>query len=225
MVDAILDHSKSHRCKLQQLSLRDISISPDGGVKLAELIAHSPHLRVLDLSENDLGESTADALFKSLQLRSRSLEEFGVNYCRLSPSVGFPMSDELYEFAKRGALTTGRHGQEEYLCAHALAQFLLSSGGRRLVKLQIMCHDITESGALELAGALAKAYALRGIYISKSKLKPRDAAVILDALATASTMPMDTIHFDCCDIGYDGASAVGRLILHRGCRNVYLPCN
>ncbi len=221
MVDAILDLSKSHRCELQQLGLRANDIGPAGGIKLAELIAHSPRLRILDLLYNDLDETAAAALFKSLQLRSHSLEEFNVDCCNLDPRGVLLLLDTLREFPELRVIKAGWNVNGD-VCAHALAQFLLSYGGRRLIKLQMMCIGITESGALELAEALAKAYTLREINISGSPLRPRGAAAIFDALAIASAIPMDAIHFGNCGIGDDGASAVGRFILHRGSRNVYL---
>ncbi len=221
MVDAILDLSKSHSCKLHQLNLQANDVGPAGGIKLAELIAHSPHLRVLNINNNGFNNTVTDALFESLRLRSHSLEEFDVNCQDLGPRGVTLLLDILRKFTALRVLKAGASDEGD-LGAHALAQFLLSSGGSRLVKLQMLCTHITKSGVLELAGALAKAYALRKINMVGSPLGPRGAAAILDALATASTMPMDAIYFCGCEIGYDGASALGRLILHRGCRKVHL---
>ncbi len=223
IVDTILDLSKSRRCELQQLSLRANNIGPAGEIKLAELIAHSPRLRVLDLSYNYLGRTAADALLRSIQLRAQSLEELDINHCNLDPHGALPLLNGLRAFHALRVLKAGWCGEGD-LGAHALSQLLLLSEGcrRRLTELQIQCGGFMASGARELARAFVKAYALRSINMNDSPLEPRGAAAILDALATASTMPMDAIEFGNCRIGDDGASAVGRLILHRGCRSVSL---
>ncbi len=221
MVDAILVLSKSHRCKLQQLNLRSSGIGPAGGIKLVELIAHSPHLRVLDLFCNDLGETAADALFKSLQLRSHSLEEFDVDCLDLDSRGVLLLLDTLSEFTELRVLKS-RWNVKEDVCAHALAQFLLSFGGCRLGRGARQSPPLLRSPECNRS---ISGYALRGINLAVSPLGPRGAAAILDALAMASTMPMDAINFCNCEIGDAVASAVGRLILHRGCRNVHLFSN
>ncbi len=224
MVDEILSSSsRKNSCVLQQLGLVWASIGPTGGIKLAELIAHSPHLRVLNLSKNNMNETAANALFKAIRLRAQSLEELNASDCELGPRGALPLLlDASRAFPALRTLDVGRN-EEGDLGAHALAQFLLV--GCRLAELQIQYQGITETGALELAGALAKVYTLRSIFMRGSPLGPRGAVAIFDALSEASTMPMNTIDFAACEIGDDGASAAGRLILHRGCRNVHLSRN
>ncbi len=224
MVDAIIDLSRMHRCKLQQLGLRMNNIGSAGGIKLAEQIAHSPHFRALDLSDNPMGESAADALFKAIRLRSHSLEGLDVSECELGPRGALPVLDALRAYPALRILRTSQ-GDEGDLGAHALAQFFLFSGRCRLTELQIESSGITETGALELARALVKAYTLKNLNMVGNSIGPRGAAAIFDALATASTRPMYLINFSCCEIGNDGASAAGRLISRRGCRNVLLDGN
>ncbi len=230
MVDAILSPGR-HNCVLQQLNLRENDIGSAGGIKLAELIAHSPRLRVLDLSRNNMGEASADALFTSIQRRSHSLEELDVSGCYTGPRKTL-LVDALRAFTALRVLKLDcsaegdpdAHALNDAL-GHALAQFLLLSGGCRLIELHIERSGITETGALELAGVFAKAYTLRSINISRNPLGPRGAVAIVDALATAYTMPMDKINFACCNLGNDVASAAGRLIMRRGCRNALLGLN
>ncbi|MDR3574551.1 MAG: hypothetical protein P4L50_11855 [Anaerolineaceae bacterium] len=222
MVNEILSPSGVHSCELQQLSLETNNIGPTGGTKLVELVAHSPHLRVLKLRIGSVGEIAAAALFKAIRLRSHSLEELDVTGCELDPRGA--LLDELRAFPALKVLRIGQSSEGD-LGTHALVQLLLSYGGCRLVELQIQCINITETGALVLAGALAKAYALRIICMNGSPFGPRGAAAIFDALSEASTMPMDAIDFSNCGVGDDGASAAGRLILCRGCRHVYFCGN
>ncbi len=223
MVDAILSYSRMHSCNLQHLNLRMNGIGSAGGIKLAELIAHSPHLRILELSSGCACEAAADALFKSIQLRSHTLEELDILDSALGPRV-LTLLDALRAFTALKVLRTSPDYKGD-LGGHALAQFLMFSGGSRLTKLHITYSNITETGALELARALAKAYTLRSITASKNPFGPCGTAAIVDALVTASANPMDAIDFGGCEIGDDGASAVGRLINRRGCRNVYLYLN
>ncbi len=222
MVDEILSSSRKHSCVLQKLDLEWTSIGPIGGIKLAELIAHSPHLSVLNLCKNFMNETAADALFKAIRLRSQSLEELNVSDCGLGPRGAIPLLDEPRAFPALRVLFAGRSVEGD-LGAHALVSFLLM--GCRLTELQIECNGITETGALEFAGALAKVYTLRSIFMSGSPLGSRGAVAIFDALSEASMMPMDTICFFDCEFGDDGASAAGRLILRRGCRNMRLGWN
>ncbi len=223
IIDAILSSSRMHNCKLQHLDLRMTSIRLAGGIKLAELIAHSSHLRVLELSRNVICKA-ADAFCKSIQLRSHTLEELDVSECYMGSRGALPLLDALRAFTALKVLRTGRC-YEGYPAAHALAQLLMFSGGCRLIELQIICSDITETGALELAGALAKVYTLRSINTCEDRFGPRGGVAIIDALATASANPMDAINFGDCRIGDDGASAVGRLIRRRGCRKMHLYLN
>ncbi len=225
MVDAILSSPpRIRRCGLQQLNLRANGIGPTGGLKLAELIAHSPRLRGLELASNPMGGAAADALWKALKLRARSLEELDVSSCDLGPREVVPfLSNVLRVFPVLSVLRADSSDKGD-LSAHALAQSLLLSGCR-LHELDIQDSGITQAGALELAGALVKAYALKIMNMSINPLGPRGAAAIFDALATASTVPMDAIHFGYCRIGDNGASAAGRLIERRGCRNVFLSNN
>ncbi|MDR3572322.1 MAG: hypothetical protein P4L50_00535 [Anaerolineaceae bacterium] len=111
------------------------------------------------------------------------------------------------------------------LGASAIARFIITSGGRTLTDLQMEDNNITEAGALELASAFTKAYAMRVICMTSNIIGPRGSAAIMDALATASTAPMDTIRFVHCQVQDKGVEAAGRLIARRGCRFVYLNAN
>ncbi|MDR3548412.1 MAG: hypothetical protein P4M11_09150, partial [Candidatus Pacebacteria bacterium] len=223
MVDRILFFFQVDNCKLQQLNLRMSNIGLLGALKVAKLVAHSPRLRALDLSCNRISRFAVGDLFDALRLSAQSLEVLDVSKCDLGPRG--PFSTSMGELRTSLALRVLGFNDESGPVAHALAQLFLFSGGCRLINVGIQSSGITETGALELAGALAKAYALRWIDISKNPLGPRGAAAIIDALATTCTVPMDTIDFGDCDIRDDGASAAGRLIMRRGCRGVLLYNN
>ncbi len=224
MVDAILDLSKSHRCELQQLNLRKNRIGSAGGIKLAELVARSPRLETLNVSTNPIGNTAAEALIQSLQLRAQSLEKLNVTDCKLDPHGIMSLLRTLHDFRVLRALGMGCNHAGD-LGAKFLSRFMLSPGGRTLADLQIGNDDITEAGALNLSGAFAKAYNLRSIDMSVNVIKPRGMTAIMDALAAASTVPMDKIDFEGCLIEDVGASAVGRLILRRGCKHLLLAGN
>ncbi len=92
--------------------------------------------------------------------------------------------------------------------------------------MDIYSNDFTEAGALVLADELANAYALRSITMRGNPIGPRGGVAILDALATASTVPMDAINLESCEIGgAAGAEAVGKLMRRRGCKCVNLCGN
>ncbi len=224
MVDAILDASRRSKCKFQELDLSCNCIGPTGGEKLvAELLARSPRLRSLNLSGNPIGDTAAFALGKAL---TRSLWELNVSECDMTPR-GVEFILRVFLSLHPPAFSVLRIGLNNLrdFGAWAVAN-LLCSGGRRLTELDIKSSDITEEAALELPKSLAKVYTLNRIDMSENPIGPRGATAIIDALSTAaSTMPMDTINLQSCKIEDDGASAVGRLIVRRGCKNVFLSNN
>ncbi len=226
MVDAIL--GRRYICKLQELNLQRNYIDSAGGRRLSEgLIAHSPRLRSLNLFANPIGDATAEFLGKALQ-NAQSLGELDVRYCKLSSRGLALLLGALSLLSSRSALRVLRIGINalDGFGASSIAKFLLSSSGRRLTELDISNSNITEAAALELSAVFAKAYTLKFLDIRENPLGPRGAVVIVDALAAAtSTVPMDMIDLSRCNIGDDGAAAVGRLIARRGCRDLQLSNN
>ncbi len=155
-------------------------------------------------------------------MSAKSLEELDLSNCDLDSHKVKSMLDitpHALRVLKLNMSMVGDHG------AQAVAQFILKSGGRTLVKLQMGSNNIKEAGALALAGAFAKAYALRCIDMHGNLFGPRGATAILDALATASIVPMDKIDFEACQIEDAGAEAAGRLIARRGCRHALFVYN
>ncbi len=190
MVDAILG---STVCKLQMLNLNGNQIGSVGGQKVIELLKRSPHLRVLDLSNNPVG-----SVLHQLKTASRSLEELTVRNCDLDPHGIESMLDSSHALR---VIRIGENPTAGDLGAKAIARFVASSGGRTLVELRMEDNGVEVAGALALAGSFVKAYALRQLDMTGNVIGPRGAAAIMDALTTASTMPMDTINFSGCMIG------------------------
>lgn len=214
MVDAILG---STVCKLQMLNLNGNQIGSVGGQKVIELLKRSPHLRVLDLSNNPVG-----SVLHQLKTASRSLEELTVRNCDLDPHGIESMLDSSHALR---VIRIGENPTAGDLGAKAIARFVASSGGRTLVELRMEDNGVEVAGALALAGSFVKAYALRQLDMTGNVIGPRGAAAIMDALTTASTMPMDTINFSGCMIGDDATSETGRLLAHRGCGYTFLDHN
>ncbi len=224
MVDAIFADGRN-RCELRELHLSNNEIGSSGGEKIADLVARSPRLRELDLSANPVGEAiVAVRLVSSLKLSAHVMERLDVSNCILETRGVRAVLNGLHAFLELKALTIGFNDAKS-LDAQAITAFLLSSGGRKLTELSLHMSNITEACALELAGAFAKTYSLRSITMDLNPLGPRGAAAIIDALATVSTLPMDTISFLNCEMEDAGASAVGRLISRRGCNYAYLSSN
>ncbi len=219
IADTVLASARQ-RLVLQELCLNNGSIGPKGSRKLAELVSRSPYLRCLNLdwSLKIAGGGAAEILGKY----ANSLEKLSVCGCELDP----PGVVSLLSCGCR-ALTVLKMGYNKAadLGAGAIARFLLRSGRRTLRELSMDRNAIGEAEAWELAKGLEKAYAIRCIIMDKNPLGPRGAAVVLNALATASTVSMDIISFLGCNIGDDGASAVGKVITRRGCRCLELTNN
>ncbi len=216
LVDSAVLASGGKRCvgNLLELRLGDNNIGPTGAHKITELLAHSPRLRRLELSYNPLGETAA------LPGCATSLQVLCVAECELGPGG---IARFLACPALR-VLTMYRNAVGD-VGARAVAKFLLLSGRCTLIELRIEDNEITEAGALDLAHGLAAAYALRRINMSGNKIGPKGASAMLEALANASTKPMNEINFATCNIGDFGGEMVGKLMVRRGCERVLLGYN
>ncbi len=203
---------------LQELCLSANCIGPTGVRKLVGLVASSPRLRCLDLGWNPAIAGGAADIVGSC---ANTLQELNISGCML----GQGDLESLFARGCHHALTVFKMASNEAagdLGAGVVARFMLHHGGRTLRDLCMSVNSIEDVGALELARGLGKAYALRSIDLQANWIGPCGASAILNALATASTAPMDMINFGGCNIGDKGASAVGSLIAHRGCRSVLL---
>ncbi len=216
MSSAILA-SPRHRCELQELNLNSNGIGPEGGEKIAELVAHSPRLQALSTSRNHIGGIAASAL----KLRKRSLEKLDVSYCNLGSHETTSLLNVLRGFPALSVLMMGWNSDGMF-DTRAITRLLGFPGRCALTELGLQMSYINEAGALELAAAFARTYSLRSINMENNPLGPRGASAIISALDIASTQPMDMMNFSLCGIGDDGASAAGRLISHRGCKYVFL---
>ncbi len=223
MVDTILSPVGHRLSDLQSLDLSYNEMGPKGAAKVAELISRSPHLQTLSMSRNPLGEPVAATIGKAI-LSGGSIRELDVTGCGLGSGGVVAFMESLRDFPVLSVLRIGWNRCGD-LGARAVAQFLMSPGGSRLIELRLDWSGINEEGALELAPAFAKAYALRTVIMSGNTLGPRGAAAVLDALAVASAIPMEEIHFACCAIGNNGAFSVGNLISFRGCKCIQLSSN
>lgn len=219
-VDAILVCRR--HSGLQELMLGDNKFGPEGERKVAELVACSPRLRILNLKGSLICETFLSAA--GAAAATQSLEKLNVGICELGPQEVGSMLDTPHAFPALSVLIL-HNNRLEGLGTRAIARFILASGWRTLRKLNMNRSDITEAGALELATAFSKAYVMQTVEMLRNPIGPRGATAIIDALTAASTTPMDKIDFEGCQIEDDGASAAGRLIARRGCRLVYLRNN
>ncbi len=219
IVNAILASCGQRGCKLQKLCLDSNSITPAGALKVSELAACSPHLRRLDLGKNPIADWIVP---QALQGCANSLHELDAGECKLCPRGIAALLASDFRVLTTLSISCNRSGD---LGATAVAQFLLHHGGHTLKALYMDQNEIEEAGALELAKGFAKAYALKSIDVHMNQFSHRGAAAVLDALATASTAPMDKIDFSDCEVGDHGAEEVGRLIRCRGCGYVILNGN
>lgn len=220
MVNAILRSPRGIRCNLRELNLRGCGIGQAGGRKVvAELVAGSPRLTKLDLSENCIGET-------SRPLNARSLEELDLVGCQLGPRGVESLLGKATRLPALKALRMGWNGAGD-MGIRAIGRLLLRSGSGHIALRELLVghNDITEAGALELAGVLSRIYTLESIDLGENQIGARGATAILRVLAAMSASPMDTIRFRECEIGDVGAAAVALVISRRGCRFVLLSDN
>ncbi len=219
IVDMILASCRQRGCKLQELRLSPGSITSAGAHKISELITCSPHLRCLYLEWNPIADGITP---KTLQNCPNLLRELSANGCKLDPRGIASLLAPDFRALTALSISNNELGDQG---ATTVAQFLLRHGGRTLERLYMGVNGIKEAGALELAKGLAGSYALLDIDVNENQFGPSGTAALLDALATVSTEPMNEIDFSECGTGDHGAEAVGRLIMRRGCRYVYLDDN
>lgn len=188
---------------LTNLSIRSAGLR--AGRPIGDLVARGK-IQKLDLHANDLGDKGVSAMMDAIIASGRgsTLQVLNLGYNCFGPVIGQKATE---------------------LGAQTVAQFIFVYGGRRLRELRMDRNGVTEVGALALAGAFPKAYALRHIDMAENIIGPRGAAAVMNALAAASTEPMDTILLSSCMIGDDGASAVGRLMIRRRCKHTFLDNN
>ncbi len=220
--DAIVASQQQRECQLQRFSLRGNCFNPKSGQKgVAGLVAHLPHLRTLNVHSNSLDESFGKALRPS----ARSLEELDISECGLGPAETASVLEALHDFRALRVLKMGYNDPGD-LGSRALSQLLPISCGQVLIELRMESSHITEAQAMEFSPAFSKFYMLQHIYLSNNDdIGPKGGAAIMDALNSASKVPMETIQAERCNIGDEGAAAVGRLIMGRGCKAMYLANN
>ncbi|MDR3573850.1 MAG: hypothetical protein P4L50_08315 [Anaerolineaceae bacterium] len=219
MVDAILSSHQRSSCALEVLDLGENEIGPAGGEKLKELIRHSPYLQTLILWSNPLGDMFHPQ--PNAAVAQFPLEKLGIGFCNLGLGG---IESMLGAFPALSEIDIG-HNDAGDPGAHAVAQYTIVSGWRRLKKLKMFGNNVTVAGARELAKAFLKAYKLQEIDLVGNPIGPGGAAAVMDALATASTEPMISLEFSGCGIEDVGAKAVGRLITRRDCWSVFLDGN
>ncbi len=189
----------------------------------ASALAHLPMLRALKLDEVPMDVSGSAALGKSI----RGVYELGISCCGLGPTEVASMFKEMgggraLTRLKLGGNKIGDSG------IRVVSEYLLSTcrdGTIPLVELDVGEDEINETGATCLAGIMSMACCLQKICLSSNKLGTAGMVSVLGKLTVAGRTPIETINLDRCQIGEEGAKAVGRLIASRGCRNIYLGRN
>ncbi|MDR3577928.1 MAG: hypothetical protein P4L50_29030, partial [Anaerolineaceae bacterium] len=218
IVDAIIT-SRRGRCKLEELVLCFNDIGLAGAGNISRLIVCSPHIYHINLDGNPkLGIIVSQAL----EMCAYSLDTLRVNKSNMGPRRIASLLALGYHALTTLDISANEAGDQG---AEAVAKFLLRSGGRTLRNLYMTNNGITKAGALKLAKGLAKAYAILIIYVDINPLGPCGGAAVLNALADVSTVRMNSIGISCCNIGDAGASAAGKLIMHRGCIDMNLASN
>ncbi len=228
ILDGLADRGKS--CELRRLSVFRNNFTNLGAMKVAEFVQRSSGLISLDMSNIRIGEpGTAELVGKAIA-KSR-IQEFEGSMCGLGP-IG---TAEIFKAMHCGqeslvSLTLGCNaiGDEG---VHAMVGHLLASSAATadrkiaLTTLNLANNEITEAGAMELAPALAIAPSLSVLCMAYNKICSVGMSAILDALASAGTLPMEKLDLDSCLLKDMGAEAAARLIARRGCRQLYLQNN
>ncbi len=209
--------------RLDDLGMRRDDLRAEAGRPIGGLVALSRILK-LDLRHNMLCNEGVSAMVEAtLRYKHCSmLQVLKLSDNNMDSSGGLKLMELIARSPDLRTLDLSRN-----LVGKALHQ-LSAAVGRSLRKLGLNKCNLGPEGIESIMDVLCAFPALSVLRINENGVwdqGARGAAAILDALATASTLPMETIQLADCEIEDDGASAVGRLIARRACKDVDLERN
>ncbi len=206
-------------CNIQRLRLNRNEMQQAAGCSLARMVAHAPHLKTLDISDNFIKVVAANAIGEAIR-RTGTVSELNAYYCKLSPE------------GLAGFLCGGAHGNCPFIVLKLSFNFRIGyheyksaeEVGRDIPFVEDRFRDTTPDGVVTLAKALKSATALRELDLSKNGIGPESAKVLLESLVEGSN-PLYELNLSLCLIKNAGAEVVGRIIMTRGCERVWLNDN
>lgn len=218
LVDGILSRGQSQnknnshpQTRLRILLLDTNKIHAEGWSKVTELLAASPRLQCVGISQNVLGSLGGTLLSGSVKSYANSLVELNVFNCGLGSAGISQLCKALAGSAVYSLIidnnAIGDSGAE------TISDELLAKSPT-LTRLTLCYNELTEKGAQRLARGICGNLGLRSLDLSFNALGPRGASAILVAVRTSR---VNTLRLSGCDLGDEGAREVARFIQDPGC--------
>nr|XP_021325107.1 protein NLRC5 isoform X13 [Danio rerio] len=182
-VKQFFDVLKKSTCKLERLRLRYCSIQADDCTDLASALKSNPsHLRELDLSGNNLGDSGVKKLSDLLINQQFKLEKLRLSYCSITEKQCVILTSALK--------SNPSHLRELNLNGNRLGDsgadglnHLLSSVDCKLNKLHLCDCSITEKQLLiPITATCMGLLHLRELDLSKNQIKNQGVYMLCDVL-------------------------------------------
>ncbi len=205
---------------LKRLTLRECTIE---STAVARLLERVPRLSSLDLSWNKFDAAAAREIGEAIRDSgcAKTLREFNIACCCLGQAAVTALFAPLSGIMGLTSLMM-REDYAEDRGAKMVLECLLPP---RIEELSMVYNKITAESAGQLAKFLLKASAISTLDLGGNKLGTEGAVAVIMALISPRRLPMHMLGLSGCEIGDQGAEAVGKLIVSTGCRRVDIEAN
>ncbi len=211
--------------KFQIRGLKRLSLSHCKAetMAVAPLLKRTPRLSSLNLFGNYFDVATAGTIGEGIRDSdcAKTLRELDVGYCFRGQAEVTSFFAPLSGITGLTSLSMNGNDAED-LGAKMALECLLPPG---IEKLSMADNRITAESAGHLAKLLLRTSAISALDLKNNKLCPEGAAAVIMALTSPGRLPIDTLDLLRCEIGDQGAEAVGKLIASVGCRNLLIAYN
>ncbi len=191
---------------LQKLSIVRNYISEAGGRKVAQLVKASPHLKLLNLSDNEPGSAGA-ALGESFRVCATTLQDLRLWYCDAGTVIAIcRLLAGSYSLAALEIFGIQPYATAEV--TRSISRDLLTGTGS-LEKLNLSEGNMDSPAAKELIKGFTNNYSLESVNLSTNKGVGTEIADLLESMLHLRLAELDLTE---CYIKYAGSGTVGRFV-------------